>query len=287
MTRAPKPGGEMEASRRAEMPVRGPQYESQHRAMEEEYGYGGDGMGYGYPSVSNQSPPRSPPIRTGSSPPPPMLSSPVHQQYINQRMSPQQMAQNRASSSSNTYQIHQPGPIPAGPYYYNPTELNGHNQQSSYVLPPGAMLPMSHSMDPAWLKASGSGSPPPISSISSSHNPYSYSPPRSPSPGSQQQPQPQQHQQTPPRRPRSPPPNNPANPGHPKHPTAVPSGRLPGRSLSATAVAPPASQSGTRLKKKQPNAPPLRRRSSDGGTLGDEDMPLAVWQQQQRASGRR
>jgi hypothetical protein len=56
--------------------------------------------------------------------------------------------------------------------------------------------------------------------------------------------------------------------------------------LSATAVQ--TSQSGGKLKKKQ-SAPaePLRRRSSDGGSFGDEDMPLAVWQQQQRASGRR
>ncbi|KAF8513416.1 hypothetical protein BU17DRAFT_77198 [Hysterangium stoloniferum] len=263
LTRAPKPGGEIAASRRAEMPIRGPQYESQHRAMEEEYGYGGDSMGYGYPSMPNQSPPTSPPIRTGSSPPPPMLNSPIYQQYSNQRMSPQQMAQSKAGSSTNMHQIHQPGPTQAGPYYYNPTELNGHNQQSPYALPPGAMLPMSHSMDLSWLNASGSGSPPPNSSTSGSHNAYSYSPPRSPSPKSQQQPQVQQHQQAPPRQPRSPPPNHLANPGHPKHSTASASGRLPGRSLSATAVVPPASQS------------------------GDEDMPLAVWQQQQRASGRR
>jgi hypothetical protein len=265
------------------MPVRGPQYESQHRAMEQEYGYG---------VPSNQGPQAPPPIRTGSAPPAPMGGgSSGYHHYNNHRMSPQQMMQQGMSGSQPGQSIRQQTMQP-GQYYFDPAEAHGPNQTvqggASYSLPPGAMMPPL-SIDQAWLSQSQSGQPAsPNSSSPGQQSQYAYIPPHS-APASPQH-------QTPPRRPRSPPPNHLANQGHPKHPTATPPGaRLQGRSLSATAAPPQQPQQpmpNGRLKKKHASAvaAPVRRRSSDGaGGFGDEDLPLAVWQQQQqqRAGGRR
>jgi len=62
--------------RRAEMPVRGPQYEMQHRAMEHEYGHGysnsmSGASGYGYGSGSGASYQSQPAPRSSSAPPQP------------------------------------------------------------------------------------------------------------------------------------------------------------------------------------------------------------------------
>ena len=308
LTKAPKPGGEGSGSRRAEMPVRGPQYESQHRAMEQEYSYGGS---------SNQGPSTSPPIRVNSSPPSLPGSSGYHQ-YSNHRMSPSSMtqgmsssppvhhmhlAQQGVSSSSpahhglqhGTHQGLQQGMqqgMQQGQYYYNPG-IEGHGQSQiphsnlSYTLPPGAMMPLQ--MDKSWFSPTGSGQPVSLpSSPLDTQNLYNYTPPPHSVPLGQQQ---SARPQSPPRQQRSPSPNNFVNSGLPKHPTVtLPGARLQGRSLSATAAPPQqAVTHNGRLKKKHASAAavPVRRRSSDGGAFGDEDLPLALWQQQQRASGRR
>lgn len=309
MTKASRPGGEASGARRAEMPVRGPQYESQHRAMEQEYSYGPANQG---------GPSTSPPGRASSAPPSSMTGSSGYQ-YTNHRMSPPPMVQGRSGSppghpamqqgrsgsppghhpmqqgrsgSPPGHHIMQQGmPQQVGQYYYNHgIESHGHNQiphpSMSYSLPPGAMVPLP--MDQSWFASTGSGHSisPPTSPLEPQS--YNYTPHSMPS-GQQQQ-----HAQAAPRRQRSPPPNHLTNPGHPKHPTVMPpGGRLQGRSLSATAVSSPShlpTSPNGRLKKKHPSvaATPVRRRSSDGGgSFGDEDLPLAVWQQQQRASGRR
>ena len=282
LTKVPRSGGDSGSSRRAEMPVRGPQYESQHRAMEQEYGYG---------APPNQGPSASPPIRAGSAPPASMAGSSGY--HYNHRMSPQSMMQSMSGSPS-AHPSMQPQVIQPGQYYYpQPTDARGHNQTGpaggAYSLPPGAMLPPVSGEQP-WFSGGPSQSAPPTPPSSSQQLPYA---PHSPPPG-------QQQHQSPPRQPRSPPPNL-ANPGHPKHPTTTPPGaRLQGRSLSATAAPSQESQQHTqngRLKKKRASAvaaPARRRRSSDGvGGFGEEDLPLAVWQQQQqlmqqqRAGGRR
>ena len=318
LTKAPKAGGEGVGSRRAEMPVRGPQYESQHRAIEQEYGYVGS---------PNQGTSTSPPVRAGSAPPSTMAGSSGYHQYNNHRMSPAPMMQARSgsppqamqqgrsrsppgqraaqqgrsgsppiqhstqqgrSASPPSHHMMQPG-MQQGQYYYNHAiESQGHNQiphpSISYSLPPGAMMPLS--MDQSWFSSPGGAQS--VSPPSSPLDSQTYNFPAGPS-GQQQQP----HAAPPPRRQRSPPPTHLATPGHPKHPTATPPGaRLQGRSLSATAVLPQTQQqaSNGRLKKKHSSAmaaPPQRRQSDSGGTFGEEDLPLAVWQQQQRASGRR
>ncbi|KAF8523607.1 hypothetical protein JB92DRAFT_1542222 [Gautieria morchelliformis] len=282
LTKAPKPGGESGGSRRAEIPVRGPQYESQHRAMEQEYSYGG---------TSNQGPSTSPPIRAGSAPPSSQAGSSGYQ-YSDHRMS-QPMMQGGSSSPPGHAAMQQGGSgsppghhviqqgMQAGQYYYNPgIEGQGHNQipQStmSYSLPPGAMMPLEQS----WFSTSSGQTVSSLSSPLDKHNSYSHTPHATPS--GQQQPQ------AAPRRQRSP---SPKNLGHGKHPTVTPPGaRLQGRSLSAAAVPAPHVLQNGKLRKKHTSAmaAPVRRRSSDGGgAYGDEDLPLAVWQQQQRASGRR
>ncbi|KAJ7224336.1 hypothetical protein GGX14DRAFT_694087 [Mycena pura] len=129
LTKAPPPGGPQQ--RRAEMPVKGPQYEMQHRVMEKEYaGYNGNvpmrsnippgpgaGSGQGYP-------------RQPQSPPSPNFT----QQPVNVQGSEQ--------------------------YYFSPGEVMQQQQQSR--LPPGAMAPASVDQS-TWLAGRPhSGSPPPM-----------------------------------------------------------------------------------------------------------------------------
>ncbi|KII87416.1 hypothetical protein PLICRDRAFT_43054 [Plicaturopsis crispa FD-325 SS-3] len=230
--------------RRAEMPVRGPQYEMQHRVMEQEYGYGGQSSKQGYSSPSQ---------RPGPAP-----------------------AQGQGAK------VYQPQPQSSIPnnFYYGVDGVqksNGSESQHppSAQLPPGAMRPVAVDQKNAWQSQN-----PPRNHSSPSPPPQASSPPTGGYSG--------------PRRSRSPPPpqHNRAPPTHEKHHQGA-SGR-PGRSLSATAAAPPpnhaqaAAQNG-RLRKgssahaaaPSPAAP--RARVSGGGRIsGDEDVPLALWQQQRR-----
>ncbi|KAI0825509.1 hypothetical protein BC629DRAFT_1275545 [Irpex lacteus] len=125
LTKTPTPG--TPGARRAETPVRGPQYDMQHRAMEQEYGYQGGG----------------PPVpRTSSSAPPPMNF-------------PQQRGGSPAQYPS--VQLVQPQPQLAQNRYYNPANgpaILGQpypmvQQPGAMQLPPGAMPPVA--VEQAWV----------------------------------------------------------------------------------------------------------------------------------------
>ncbi|KAJ7449642.1 hypothetical protein FB451DRAFT_1102597 [Mycena latifolia] len=240
LTKAAPPGGPQQ--RRAEMPVKGPQYEMQHRVMEKEYaGYNGNGP------VRPNAPP-GPGVAPGQGFP--RQQSPTSPKFNQQPASPQG-------------QEH---------YYYSPGEAI---QQQR--LPPGAMPPVDQS---SWLV--GGQAPPPRQHANSS-------PPPMVNPGA------------PHRRSRSPPPPNMA------HQQSMPvyhadgaqgGARLGGRSLSATAVpsAQPAPTNG-KIRKGQsayaggapPNgrrrpgdAPPTQTNGAGARSGEEEDLPLAMWQRQQR-----
>ncbi|KAF8159644.1 hypothetical protein B0H34DRAFT_796869 [Crassisporium funariophilum] len=236
--------GPQGGGRRAEMPIKGPQYEMQHRVMEQEYG--------GY---NNQSP-RSPTSPNGSS----------MQQFP--RTSP-------PNQYSNTPpKLVQPQMAQPDQYYYQP-QPDSHSQRPS--LPPGAMAPADQS---TWMSQ-------PASSSSQRRNP-------SPNPG-------------PHRRSHSPPSHN--RQAQQRQPVQLHklnttsqenladrngAHRSPNRSLSATAITSPGlpSVNGQLRKGNSANAvpPQLKRPHTNEGrspTVSiangeEEDLPLAVWQQQRR-----
>ncbi|KAJ7043539.1 hypothetical protein C8F04DRAFT_1028426 [Mycena alexandri] len=234
LTKAAPPGGPQQ--RRAEMPVKGPQYEMQHRVMEKEYaGYNGN-----------------PPMRANA--PVPIGAGGPGQPYQRPKQSPTSPKFNQQPPASAPAQEH---------YYYSPGEA----MQQQQRLPPGAMAPVDQS---SWLvgqqapgRKHSNSSPPPMTN------------------------------QAPHRRSRSPPP---PNKGQQPMPVYNPDGgqggaRLGGRSLSATAVpaAQPPQMNG-KIRKGQSayagGAPSNGRqpRAGDMPTngVGEEDMPLAVWQRKQR-----
>ncbi|KAF8956930.1 hypothetical protein BDZ97DRAFT_1763330 [Flammula alnicola] len=235
------PGG-----RRAEMPIKGPQYEMQHRVMEQEYG--------GY----NGQPPRSP-----TSPGPAVNGAPS-QPYPRP---PQPGPYNNAP----------PKLVPPQPktqpeqYYYQPQNENPHQRPG---LPPGAMPPAEQQ---AW--GSQQASPPsqrrhpsPNPSHPGSHR-RSHSPP-SHNPHVQKQPM-QMHK---------------LNTSQENLGDRSGAHRGPGRSLSATAYTSPALPPANGVLRKGNSANAVapydkRPHTSEGRPLGngeEEDVPLAVWQQQRR-----
>ncbi|KAI8985591.1 hypothetical protein BD414DRAFT_59451 [Trametes punicea] len=239
--------------RRAEMPVRGPQYEMQHRAMEQGYG------SYGQPPGGG-----APPVRTSSAPPLPMQNaprSPGHNKYSVQLVQPQPRPAGSPGSASNQY--YELGEASAlSPQQY-PLVVTGAPQ-----LPPGAMPPVA--VEQTWIASPGSPAlSMPLNHSATSPPPRSGSPPVSPPSAAGW-------------RPRSPPSANRYTPAQEKQPySAIAAGagaRLPGRSLSATAVpSQPVSPMNGKVKKvMSAHAVPARQSSED------EDVPLAVWQQQQQ-----
>lgn len=228
----PNPNG----SRRAETPVRGPQYEMQHRAMEQGYGAYGQSPNGGPPQVrisSSSSPNRSPPT--------------PQSQYSVQLVQPQPRQPNSPGSVNNQYfELGESSQVVPQQYSLN---------SGAPQLPPGAMPPVA--VEQSWMSQSsmnhGSTSPPLRET----------SPPTSPSSSSG-------------RRPRSPPQANRYAPSQDKQ--GYGGQKLPGRSLSATASPSPsmAPMNGKVKKVMSAHAVPPRQSSED------EDMPLAVWQQQQR-----
>ena len=99
--------------RHAETPVKGPQYEMQHRVMEQEYGpYNGQPRGS-----------------------PPLVNGPLAQQYSRSTPPPQY---------GNTGQ--QPHKAQQDPYYYQPPRPE--NIPKRPILPPGAMAPVDQS---SWM----------------------------------------------------------------------------------------------------------------------------------------
>ncbi|KAI1793444.1 hypothetical protein LXA43DRAFT_216012 [Ganoderma leucocontextum] len=236
----PSPNG----SRRAETPVRGPQYEMQHRAMEQGYGAYGQSPNGGPPQARASSAPPSPPSSQAQYSPPTPQS-----QYSVQLVQPQpRHTDSPGSANSQYFEIGDSSQVVPQQYSLGTT--------SAPQLPPGAMPPVA--VEQSWMSQSsmnhGSSSPPPRET----------SPPMSPSsPGG--------------RRPRSPPQANRYTP--PQEKQGQPGGqRSPGRSLSAMASpSPPMAPINGKVKKvMSAHAVPPRQSSED------EDMPLAVWQQQQR-----
>ncbi|KIM44490.1 hypothetical protein M413DRAFT_442463 [Hebeloma cylindrosporum] len=229
------PGG-----RRAEMPIKGPQYEMQHRVMEQEYG--------GY----NGQPPRSPTSPPANGPPGQLYPrAPQPGPYSNtppKLVLPQQK-------------------MPAEQYYYQSQNENPHHRPA---LPPGAMPPADQS---AWNNQTPS-------SLSTQQRPNPGPPRRSRSPPSQQhnhhppQKQPMQlHKLTSQE-------NLAERTGH----------RGPSRSMSATTYTSPnlPSPNGALRKGNSASAVspydkrPHTSEGRPGGNGEEEDVPLAVWQQQRR-----
>ncbi|KAF9005956.1 hypothetical protein BDQ17DRAFT_1239689 [Cyathus striatus] len=239
-------GGQPGGGRRAEMAVKGPQYEMQHRVMEQEYGnYGQQGVGMGRPL---QSPVGAP-------------NGPGGQQY--HRMHPQQQQQPMPQYPNNPSKLVQPQPQQSvsGQYYYQPD-----SQQQR--LPPGAMAPM----DQSWMSQQV-GQP-------VHHKPGSLGPGGQISPSAP--------------RPSRSPPNGQSHPMNlyinSSQESLSGTGNRPGRSLSATAVASPnPTVNGNIRKGKSAHAVTpgygQRPRTSEGHQTApgeEEDVPLAVWQQQRR-----
>ncbi|KAJ7634079.1 hypothetical protein DFH06DRAFT_1272202 [Mycena polygramma] len=142
LTKAVPPGAPQQ--RRAEMPVKGPQYEMQHRSMEKEYaGYNGNG-----------------PIRSST-------ASGSGQMYPRQQQSPTSPKFNQQPASPQPQDQH---------YYYSPGEAM---QQQQQRLPPGAMPPVDSS---TWvvgqppMRKHANSSPPPMSNQVAPHR-RSRSPP--------------------------------------------------------------------------------------------------------------
>lgn len=153
LTKSPTPG--TPGARRAETPVRGPQYDMQHRAMEQEYVYQGAGQ---------------PVPRTSSSAPPPMNYS-------------QQGARGGSPGPYSTVQLVQPQPQLPQNRYYNPSNGSAivsqpyllNQQPGAPQLPPGAMPPIA--VEQAWINsspgspvASRTASPPRVISPSSTNS---------------------------------------------------------------------------------------------------------------------
>ncbi|KAG6866546.1 hypothetical protein C0991_002031 [Blastosporella zonata] len=220
----PPPGG----GRRAEMPVRGPQYEMQHREMQQEYN--------GQPQQGGV-----PIVRSGAA------SGPnLNGQY------------SRNPQQNNPPKLAQPQATHPPEHFYYSQDAKQKPQQPR--LPPGAMSPEQQ----MWQQQPG-------------QRKHSPSPPSSPV-----------HSRS-----RSPPTRN-----HGRHNVnssqehlALDNGnehhqRMPGRSLSATAIpvqAQPMSNGKMRKVISAHASLPGDVRNHNGSANGEEeDMPLAMWQQQRR-----
>ncbi|KAI0039360.1 hypothetical protein FA95DRAFT_1550737 [Auriscalpium vulgare] len=244
---APPAGG-----RRAEMPVRGPQYDMQHRAMEQEYGYGGPVMLRPSSAPAAGYPPGGQPGSPAQQQQPHILQQQQQQHhYVGQPISPQ------PHSAHN-------------PFVHSQQNARGGSPQ----LPPGARPPLEHTQAQAWQGVPVQTPPPAGRTMSSSP-----SPPRNSSPGRSRSPPPGQNRYN-------------AVPGAEGKYAVPGAGKAPSRTQSATAVAPPGVQlvNGVGKPRKATSAHAVapnntrRPRTSEGVAGGgeEEDLPLAVWQQQQQ-----
>ncbi|KAF4611002.1 hypothetical protein D9613_006862 [Agrocybe pediades] len=245
------PAGGAQAGRRAEMPVKGPQYEMQHRVMEQEYG------------AYNAPPPRSP-------------TAPVPMQN---GVPPQGYSRSQPPQSASAYSTSPPQAQPrAQPehYYYQSQPENPHQRQG---LPPGAMPPVDQS---GWMSQQPPSPTP--QHMPSNPPPNAKASRRSRSPPShQRQQQPRQHHPA-----AQPMQMHKLNTSQESLGERNPGFRTPGRSLSATAtsVGSPSPNGASLRKGNSVNAAVpydnKRSRTSDGRppSREEEDVPLAVWQQQ-------
>ncbi|KAF8638945.1 hypothetical protein AX16_010419 [Volvariella volvacea WC 439] len=240
LTKNPAPGTPGGNRRAAEMPVRGPQYEMQHRVMEQEYGgYNGQG-----------------PHRAGATP----SGGPPGPQY--QRQSPQQQY------SNGVPKVVQPQPIPPDQFYYSMNNQRP-SQNHANQLPPGAMPPSDQT---AWMNQT-------------QHQYSRKQDTASPPPGAHRSKSPQNAGQS----------LNAVRYNNSSQESITlgnngSGNRPPSRSLSANAAVPTQPPvNGHKPRKISANAAipthAKRPRTSDGPPeqIGEEeDVPLAVWQQQRR-----
>lgn len=237
-------------ARRAEVPIKGPQYETQHRAMEKEYGYGSQPRSPtspSHPPINGSSPVRRPP-QPGFGQPPPMQMGPnVLGRQPGRPIPPGSQFQSVASR-------------PTTEQYYYPNE--NYQSQPRPGLPPGAMPPVDKQM---WMAQTNTT--PPL---------------RSPSPNLQARPESSQVLD-----------HFPPQQLHKQASYESLSSRngafnkSPMRSLSATASILPLQPNGDLNRSySTPGVPahPKRPRTADSASqvAEEEDVPLAVWQQQRR-----
>ncbi|KAM6497015.1 hypothetical protein JOM56_007488 [Amanita muscaria] len=108
------PGG----GRRAEMPVKGPQYEMQHRVMEQEYGYAGQGSQGTSPgritAPGSPGPPQPERQRSSKSPSPPRMNSTSPTPSGRRSQSPPAQNSQRLRYSPNSSQENLVAPAPNG-----------------------------------------------------------------------------------------------------------------------------------------------------------------------------
>lgn len=216
------------AGRRAEIPIKGPQYEMQHREMEQQ-AYGGfSNNGFNGGSTP---PPQQPQVRRSPDrAPPPLQGAP---------------------------RLVQPAELQSSDQFYYSPDMTQQMIYPQQRLPPGAMPPMDQQ-----------------SSWSAPNSPIQHTSSASPQ-----------------RRSRSPPNFNQYGGNN----MMAGGGRAPGRSLSATAVPSPSSPNINGKLRKGTSAHAVATKGSPrtpeshqnqvyqaNGAAEEEDMPLAVWQQQRR-----
>jgi len=242
------PSGSQGARRVAEMPIKGPQYEMQHREMEQQYNGSSSSYGYGSPSSTPHG---------GGSPRMPRQSGPS---------------------------VHAPQIVQPQPTSYMYPGYSGPGAVDQQQLPPDTIQPNE------WTSSSNSGIPP-VSRTRSTPSPPPNNTPHAAN-------TPQQAPSRAPHRSRSPPAhnNNRYSPNVPPVPNHVQATRTATRSLSATAVSsPPIVSTDGKARKgtsahavmstsynRRPRAyagPAIPPRTERGE---EEDVPLAVWQQQRR-----
>ncbi|KAG9002166.1 hypothetical protein FRB94_013214 [Tulasnella sp. JGI-2019a] len=255
LVKSPPPGSG--GGRRAEMPVRGPQYDVQHQMMEQERGGGGPGGHHGHGGRQVQRSHSAGPLssqdphnRGGSGP----HYDPRSQQQHGRPPHPnQQQPYNNQAPYSPQYQQQQPyGGQQPYPQNQQAPPAGGYSQFAP-SLPPGAMAPPAAPSD-QWTSrdspyaAAGGGPGPPITG-----QPFPVSPnsPRSPSKGGN---------------PNGPPLAGPPN-GQPP--------RLVGRSVSATAASAggggPQATSPIRQQRQQGPPPPIPAVNGAGGGWQTQD----------------
>jgi hypothetical protein len=232
------------ATRRAEQPVRGPQYDMQHRAMEQEYGAAFSGGGGGAGARQPSGPPPGAgfagsggPVQMSMSMSMSVAGSGVKQAFPPSSTSPdsdQPHPPPRAASPSRRSRSPPPPALPHAPTSAHPSPLAPHSNRTSpppirYVPPQQAQA---HPHAPA-------GNPPGL--------PLDARPPAR---------------------------SHSATVAPPVHAT----GRAPGRKAQSVHAVPPPGARRTRTGE----GPVARTGSVQGGGGEEEDLPLAVWQQQAR-----
>lgn len=267
LTKTPSAGSPGSGRRAAETPVKGPQYEMQHRVMEQEYG------GFSGQSSNSGHGTGQPMGRSVSSPTTGMGGQPRNQQQL-PHIPRNYFANRDVGDPDSEYE----------------EQIPNQHRPSSPQLPPGAMAPVSTEQQ-SWLSPTTPSSPQsPRPRVPSSPSPPPAASTSSPPSGYPN-----------PRRSRSPPPPNQqplvqnrytSGPQPEKHIlTGQGGGRLPGRSQSVTSA--PSQPLSTRvnggLKKGnsahatvRPPIPNGRRQTTSEDAREEEDLPLGLWQQRQR-----